>query len=422
MRDEAEIRGHRRTYIGAMPGTIIRALRDAGTRNPVFLIDEIDKMGMDYRGDPASAMLEVLDPEQHSSFRDHYLDLPFDLSRVLFICTANQAETIPPPLLDRMDTIQLSGYTEEEKLGIARRYLVPKQIEAHGLGAKQVTLSDEALRLVISEYTREAGVRNLERQLAALCRKAARQIAEGKRRKISVGGKEVREWLGPRRFAGEVRKRTAEPGVATGLAWTPVGGVILFIEATAYEGKGHLTLTGQLGDVMQESAQAALSYARAHASELGIEDGWFTSNDLHLNVTSSAVPKDGHKAGITMATAIVSLATQRPVAGDLAMTGEITITGQVLPIGGLREKLLAAQRAEIKRVIVPRENEPDLEDLPDETRKALKLVLVDNVGEVLETALASKSETGPSSITRIEREAASAKPFAASRKKSKKQG
>jgi len=422
VRDEAEIRGHRRTYIGAMPGTIIRALRDAGTRNPVFLIDEIDKMGMDYRGDPASAMLEVLDPEQHSSFRDHYLDLPFDLSRVLFICTANQAETIPPPLLDRMDTIQLSGYTEEEKLGIARRYLVPKQIEAHGLGAKQVTLSDEALRLVISEYTREAGVRNLERQLAALCRKAARQIAEGKRRKISVGGKEVREWLGPRRFAGEVRKRTAEPGVATGLAWTPVGGVILFIEATAYEGKGHLTLTGQLGDVMQESAQAALSYARAHASELGIEDGWFTSHDLHLHVPSGAVPKDGPSAGITMATAIVSLATQRPVAGDLAMTGEITITGQVLPIGGLREKLLAAQRAEIKRVIVPRENEPDLEDLPDETRKALKLVLVDNVGEVLETALASKSETGPASITRIEREAASAKPFAASRKKSKKQG
>jgi len=422
VRDEAEIRGHRRTYIGAMPGTIIRALRDAGTRNPVFLIDEIDKMGMDYRGDPASAMLEVLDPEQHSSFRDHYLDLPFDLSRVLFICTANQAETIPPPLLDRMDTIQLSGYTEEEKLGIARRYLVPKQIEAHGLGAKQVTLSDEALRLVISEYTREAGVRNLERQLAALCRKAARQIAEGKRRKISVGGKEVREWLGPRRFAGEVRKRTVEPGVATGLAWTPVGGVILFIEATAYEGKGHLTLTGQLGDVMQESAQAALSYARAHASELGIEDGWFTSHDLHLHVPSGAVPKDGPSAGITMATAIVSLATQRPVAGDLAMTGEITITGQVLPIGGLREKLLAAQRAEIKRVIVPRENEPDLEDLPDETRKALKLVLVDNAGEVLETALASKSETGPASITRIEREAASAKPFAANRKKSKKQG
>ncbi len=417
VRDEAEIRGHRRTYIGAMPGTIIRAIRDAGTRNPVFLIDEIDKMGMDYRGDPASAMLEVLDPEQHSSFRDHYLDLPFDLSRVLFICTANQAETIPPPLLDRMDTIQLSGYTEEEKLGIARRYLAPKQIEAHGLAAKQITLTDEAIRLVISAYTREAGVRNLERQLAALCRKAARQIAEGKRRKITVGGKEVREWLGARRFAGEVRRRTAEPGVATGLAWTPVGGEILFIEATAYEGKGRLTLTGQLGDVMQESAQAALSYARAHASELGIEERWFSNHDLHLHVPSGAVPKDGPSAGITMATAIVSLATQRPVAGDLAMTGEITITGQVLPIGGLREKLLAAQRAELKRVIVPRENEPDLEDLPEETRKALKLILVDNVGEVLETALEKESEAGAGTVTRIEREAASARPLESRRKK-----
>jgi ATP-dependent Lon protease len=420
VRDEAEIRGHRRTYIGAMPGTIIRALRDAGTRNPVFLIDEIDKMGMDYRGDPASAMLEVLDPEQHSSFRDHYLDLPFDLSRVLFICTANQAETIPPPLLDRMDTIQLSGYTEEEKLGIARRYLAPKQIEAHGLGAKQVTLTDEAIRLVISEYTREAGVRNLERQLAALCRKAARQIAEGKRRKITVGGKEVREWLGARRFAGEVRKRTTEPGVATGLAWTPVGGEILFIEATAYEGKGHLTITGQLGDVMQESAQAALSYARAHADELGIEQGWFRVHDLHLHVPSGAVPKDGPSAGITMATAIVSLATQRPVAGDLAMTGEITITGQVLPIGGLRDKLLAAQRAELKRVIVPRENEPDLEDLPEETRKALKLIFVDSVGEVLETALEKKSEAGAGTVTRIEREAASARPLESKRKEKDK--
>jgi ATP-dependent Lon protease len=417
VRDEAEIRGHRRTYIGAMPGTIIRAIRDAETRNPVFLIDEIDKMGMDYRGDPASAMLEVLDPEQHSSFRDHYLDLPFDLSRVLFICTANQAETIPPPLLDRMDTIQLSGYTEEEKLGIAKRYLAPKEIAAHGLDPKRVSLSDEAIRLVIREYTREAGVRNLERQLAALCRKSARQIAEGKTKKISITAKEVREWLGPRRFAGEVRRRTAEPGVATGLAWTPVGGEILFIEATAYEGKGHLTLTGQLGDVMQESAQAALSYARAHASELGIADGWFSSHDLHLHVPSGAVPKDGPSAGITMATSIVSLATQRTVAGDLAMTGEITITGQVLPIGGLRDKLLAAQRAEIKRVIFPRENEPDLEDLPAETRQALTLIPVDSVREVLETALETESEAGPGTVARIEREAASARSFDASRKR-----
>ena len=401
VRDEAEIRGHRRTYVGAMPGTIIRALRDAETRNPVFLIDEIDKMGMDFRGDPASAMLEVLDPEQHESFRDHYLDLPFDLSRVLFICTANQAETIPPPLLDRMDTISLSGYTRMEKRGIAERFLVPKVVDANGLGNGQMTFSGKALDLVIREYTREAGVRNLERQLAALCRKGARRIAEGKAKKIAVGEKEVREWLGPRRFSGEVRKRTSEPGVATGLAWTPVGGEILFVEATAYDGKGRLTLTGQLGEVMQESAQAALSYARAHAADLGIDPSWFQNHDLHLHVPSGAVPKDGPSAGITMATAIVSLATGRPVSDDVAMTGEITITGQVLPIGGLREKLLAAQQAEIKRVIVPRENEPDLEDLPEETRQALTLVLVDRIGEVIENALEAGDGRPAGAVSRI---------------------
>ena len=409
VRDEAEIRGHRRTYVGAMPGTIIRALRDAETRNPVFLIDEIDKMGMDFRGDPASAMLEVLDPEQHTGFRDHYLDLPFDLSRVLFICTANQAETIPPPLLDRMDTIQLSGYTLQEKLGIAERFLVPKVIEANGLDNGQLSFSGKALELVIREYTREAGVRNLERQLASLCRKGARQIAEGKAKKLAVGEKEVREWLGPRRFSGEVRKRVSEPGVATGLAWTPVGGEILFVEATAYEGKGRLTLTGQLGEVMQESAQAALSYARAHATELGIEHNWFTTHDLHLHVPSGAVPKDGPSAGITMATAIVSLATGRPVSEDVAMTGEITITGQVLPIGGLREKLLAAQQAEIKRVIVPRENEPDLEELPEETRQALTLVPVDSIGEVIEAALESGGAGPIETVSRIDRRTASAR-------------
>jgi ATP-dependent Lon protease len=408
VRDEAEIRGHRRTYIGAMPGTIIRALRDAESRNPVFLIDEIDKMGADYfRGDPASAMLEVLDPEQNSSFRDHYLDLPFDLSRVLFICTANQTETIPPALLDRMDTIQLPGYTEDEKVGIAERFLVPKEIEAHGLEVAQASFSEQAIRLVIREYTREAGVRNLERQLAALLRKGARQIAEGKADKITVGEKEVREWLGPRRFAGEVRRRTAEPGVATGLAWTPTGGEVLFVEATAYEGKGHLTVTGQLGDVMQESAQAALSYARAHASELGIDDGWFAGHDLHLHVPAGAVPKDGPSAGITMATAIVSLATGRPVAEDVAMTGEITITGQVLPIGGLREKLLAAERAEITRVILPRENEPDLEELPEETKQTLTLIEVENVGEVLEAALTEGDGAAARTVAGAEREAAS---------------
>ena len=407
VRDEAEIRGHRRTYVGAMPGTIIRALRDAETRNPVFLIDEIDKMGMDFRGDPASAMLEVLDPEQHMSFRDHYLDLPFDLSRVLFICTANQAETIPPPLLDRMDTIHLSGYTHDEKRGIAERFLVPKVIDAHGLGNGQVSFSEKGLDLIIREYTREAGVRNLERQLAALCRKGARQIAEGKAKKIAVGEKKVREWLGPRRFSGEVRRRTSEPGVATGLAWTPVGGEVLFVEATAYDGKGRLTLTGQLGEVMQESAQAALSYARAHAGDLGIDPGWFQSHDLHLHVPEGAVRKDGPSAGITMATAIISLVTGRAVSEEVAMTGEITLTGQVLPIGGIREKLLAAQQAEIKRVILPRENEPDLEDLPEETRRALTLVPVDSIAEVIEAALKAGDGRPADAVSPTRRKSAS---------------
>jgi ATP-dependent Lon protease len=386
VRDEAEIRGHRRTYIGAMPGTIIRALRDAESMNPVFLIDEIDKMGADFRGDPASAMLEVLDPEQHSTFRDHYLDLPFDLSKVLFICTANQLETIPSPLLDRMDVINLSGYTEDEKFGIARKYLVPKQLEAHGLKRSKVTITDKALRLVIREYTREAGVRNLERQLAALCRKAARHFADGNDQKITVDENRVREWLGPRRFAGEVRKRTSDPGVATGLAVTAVGGDVLFIEATAYPGNGRLKVTGQLGEVMQESAQAAHSWVRSHARELGLDPQWFEENDVHVHVPAGAVPKDGPSAGITMAVAIVSVASGKPVSDEVAMTGEITLSGQVLAIGGVREKVLAAQRLGVKKVILPRENEPDLEDLPDESRKELEFVLVDSIDEVLEVA------------------------------------
>jgi ATP-dependent Lon protease len=308
-----------------------------------------------------------------------------------------------------MDTIHLSGYTRKEKLGIAERFLVPKVLEANGLDHGQLSFSGEALDLVIREYTREAGVRNLERQLASLCRKGARQIAEGKAKKLAVGEKEVREWLGARRFSGEVRRRVSEPGVATGLAWTPVGGEILFVEATAYGGKGHLTLTGQLGEVMQESAQAALSYARAHTAELGIERNWFETHDLHLHVPSGAVPKDGPSAGITMATAIVSLATGRPVSDDVAMTGEITITGRVLPIGGLREKLLAAQQAEIKRVIVPRENEPDLEELTEETRQALTLVPVDRIGEVIEAALESGDGEKSGAVSRIDRRAASAR-------------
>jgi ATP-dependent Lon protease len=386
VRDEAEIRGHRRTYIGAMPGSIIRALRDAESMNPVMLIDEIDKMGADFRGDPASAMLEVLDPEQNKTFRDHYLDLPFDLSKVLFICTANTVDTIPPPLLDRMDTISLSGYTEDEKLGIAKRYLVPKQVDAHGLDPTLLSLPDKTLRLVIREYTREAGVRNLERRIADVCRKAARLVAEGHEGKIVVTVRRLRSWLGPRHFSAEVRKRTSEPGVATGLAYTPAGGDVLFIEAQAYPGKGRLTITGQLGEVMQESAQAALSWVRSHAGELGVTDDWFVDHDVHVHVPAGAVPKDGPSAGVTMATAIASLVRHTPVADDLGMTGELTLTGLVLPIGGVREKALAAQRAGLHRVVLPRENEPDLEELPGETRRQMEFVLVDSIEEVLSVA------------------------------------
>ncbi len=408
VRDESEIRGHRRTYIGAMPGSILRALRDAESRNPVFLIDEIDKMGSDFRGDPASAMLEVLDPEQHSTFRDHYLDLPFDLSKVLFICTANQLETIPGPLLDRMDVIHLSGYTEDEKLGIAKRYLVPKQLEAHGLSPELATFTEGALRTVIREYTREAGVRNLERQIAALCRKAARRVAEGKAKgSTRIDERRTRSWLGPRRFSGEVRKRTEDPGVATGLAVTAVGGDVLFIEATAYPGRGRLKVTGQLGEVMQESAEAALSWVRSHAAQLEIDPDWFGEQDIHVHVPAGAVPKDGPSAGITMVTAIVSLVTGRPVSDDIAMTGEVTLTGQVLPIGGVREKVLAAQRAGVSTVVLPSENEPDLDDLPAETRKGLEFVLAEHVDEVLEAALdGAVPSRRPSGVGSPERKAA----------------
>jgi ATP-dependent Lon protease len=386
VRDEAEIRGHRRTYIGAMPGTIIRALRDAGTKNPVFMIDEIDKMGSDWRGDPSSAMLEVLDPAQNSSFRDHYLDLPFDLSRILFICTGNQLETIPPPLLDRMEVIRLSGYTEEEKLGIAKRYLVPKQLEAHGLSSEQAKFTDNALRLVIREYTREAGVRNLDREIAALCRKSAAEIAGGKRKRVRIDERRVRSWLGRPRFSGEIRKRTSDPGVATGLAVTPVGGDVLYIEATAMPGEGRLIVTGQLGEVMRESAQAALSWVRSHASDLGLEADWFEGKDVHIHVPAGAVPKDGPSAGIALATALASLALNRPVSEEVAMTGEITLTGQVLPIGGVREKVLAAQRAGVTTVVLPKENEGDLDDLPREVRKSMNFVPADSIDEVIEAA------------------------------------
>ncbi len=406
VRDEAEIRGHRRTYIGAMPGSIIRALRDAESMNPVLLVDEIDKMGADVRGDPASAMLEVLDPEQNKAFRDHYLDLPFDLSKVLFICTANTVDTIPGPLLDRVDVISLSGYTEDEKLGIAKRYLVPKQIEAHGLQREQVTISDKALRLVIREYTREAGVRGLERRIADLCRKAALKVARGDERSIRIDERRVRSWLGPRRFSGEARKRTSAPGVATGLAYTAAGGDVLFIEAQAYPGMGKLTITGQLGEVMQESAQAALSWVRSHTSELGLPDDWFAVHDVHIHVPAGAVPKDGPSAGVTMATAIASLARGTPVSDEVGMTGEITLTGQVLPIGGVREKVLAAQRAGLKRVILPAENEVDLEDLPSETRKELDLVLVDSIEQVFDVAFDGSGSGAARPAPAVEKQAA----------------
>ena len=406
VRDESEIRGHRRTYIGAMPGSIIRSIRDAESRNPLLLIDEIDKMGSDWRGDPASAMLEVLDPEQNSSFRDHYLDLPFDLSKVLFICTANTLDTIPGPLLDRVDVIELAGYTEEEKLGIAKRYLVPKQIAAHGLKRGQLRLSDRILRTIIREYTREAGVRNLERRLADVCRKAASDVAQGGATKITVDDAILRDWLGQRRFSGEVRKRVAHPGVATGLAYTTAGGDVLFVEATAYLGRGRLTITGQLGEVMQESAQAALSWVRSNAATLGVAAEWFADHDVHVHVPAGAVPKDGPSAGVTMATAIASLVRGEAVASDVGMTGEITLTGAVLPIGGLREKSLAAQRAGLKRVIFPRENEPDLVDLPPETRRELEFVPVDTIEEVFEAAFAKTGRARARNVTPLERQAA----------------
>jgi ATP-dependent Lon protease len=390
VRDEAEIRGHRRTYIGAMPGTIIRALRDAGYRNPVLMIDEIDKMGADFRGDPSSAMLEVLDPAQNNSFRDHYLDLPFDLSGVMFIATANTLETVPSALQDRMEVIQLAGYTQDEKLHIAKRYLVPRQIEANGLKRGQITFTDAALRTIIDEYTREAGVRQLEREIGSVCRKVAHEIAEGKPKgKATISAKRARELLGRRRYFAEQRRRTRDPGVATGLAWTPVGGEVLFVEASAAPGSGQLVITGQLGEVMKESAQAALSWVRAHVKDVAAElpDDWFARNDIHVHVPAGAVPKDGPSAGVAMTVALASLVSGRPVHADVAMTGEVTLTGQVLPIGGLKEKALAAQRAGIKRVIVPERNGGDVDEIPKHELGDLEFIYVNKVEKALEAAL-----------------------------------
>lgn len=387
MRDEAEIRGHRRTYIGAMPGRIIQAIKRAGTRNPVFMLDEVDKIGIDWRGDPSSALLEVLDPAQNHTFRDHYLDVDFDLSDVIFITTANQLETIPPPLRDRMEIIQLDGYTEHEKVRIAQDHLVPRQLKANALREDEVTFSEEALRKIIQDYTREAGVRNLERQIGAVCRKSVVKISAKELEHLEVTPEIVREYLKREKFESESSENIEIPGIATGLAVTAVGGDILFIEATSMKGKGALTLTGQLGDVMRESAQIAHSFVRSKASELGIEPGLFEKMDVHLHVPAGAIPKDGPSAGVAMVMAIASLFCGRPVRSEVGMTGEVTLRGRVMPVGGIKMKVLAAHRAGLKTVILPKRNEQDLEDLPKDVREAMTFVTVERIDEALKVGL-----------------------------------
>ncbi|GIV17173.1 MAG: Lon protease [Armatimonadota bacterium] len=396
IRDEAEIRGHRRTYIGALPGQIIQGIRRAGSNNPVFMLDEIDKVGADFRGDPSAALLEALDPEQNSQFRDHYLDVPFDLSKVLFITTANVLDTILPPLRDRMEVIEIPGYTEDEKVEIAKRHLIPRQMQEHGLNEQEhIEWTEEGIRAIIRGYTREAGVRNLEREIASVCRKVARRFAEGETEKVVVDAAKVEEFLGAPRFEfEEISERTSQPGVAVGLVWTPVGGDIVFVEATLMPGSKGLLLTGQLGDVMRESAQTALSYIRSHAKELGIDPNFFEKHDVHIHVPAGAIPKDGPSAGITMATALASLLTGRCVKPRLAMTGEITLSGRVLPVGGIKEKVLAAHRAGIETVILPSRNRKDLiEDVPQQVREQMHFVFVDTIDEVLKEALVVSTGT-----------------------------
>jgi ATP-dependent Lon protease len=395
--DEAEIRGHRRTYVGAMPGRIIQSIHQAGTNNPVFMMDEVDKIGADFRGDPSSALLEVLDPEQNHSFRDNYLGVPFDLSNVMFITTGNMLDPIQPAFRDRMEIIQLSGYTEEEKVEIAKRHLIPKQIAEHGLKKNQIQFTDEGIRAMINHYTQEAGLRNLEREIASVCRKVAKQVAVGEKKARKIHTDNLDQFLGrPKVFPEELLKRD-QVGVATGLAWTPVGGDVLFVEATAMKGRGSLMLTGQLGDVMKESAQAALSYARSHAKELGISEDFFSKHDIHVHVPEGAIPKDGPSAGVTMATAILSLLTGKAVHRKIAMTGEITLRGEVLPVGGIKEKVLAARRAKIDTVILPSLNKRDLEDVNETIRKEMKFVFVDDVKSVFKAALV---QSRPSKIVR----------------------
>ena len=390
LHDEAEIRGHRRTYIGAMPGRIIQVLKRVETRDPVIMLDEVDKIGSDWRGDPSSALLEVLDPEQNKDFRDNYLDVPFDLSKVMFITTANQLETIPPPLLDRMEVLQLPGYTEHEKVNIAQKYLVPKEIKANALKVAEVVIEEETLRSIIKDYTREAGVRNLEREIANVCRKVAMAVAEGKPTPIVIKAGELHDYLGRPKYFAETAIMIDRPGVVTGLAWTPTGGDILFVEASQMPGNKQLTLTGQLGDVMKESAQAALSYVRSQAESFGINKDFFEKSDIHIHVPAGAIPKDGPSAGVTMTTAIVSMLTGRLVKNDLAMTGEITLRGTVMPIGGVKEKVLAAKRAGIKTIILPEKNKNDLEDVPEDLRKEIEFIFADTIDQVIKNALKEK--------------------------------
>ncbi|MCA9917538.1 MAG: endopeptidase La [Anaerolineales bacterium] len=387
VRDEAEIRGHRRTYIGALPGRIIQAMKRAGTRNPLFMLDEIDKLGNDFRGDPSAALLEVLDPEQNYSFADHYLDLDYDLSQILFVTTANYLDTIPPALQDRMEIIEFSGYLEEEKLEICRQFLVNHQLEAHGLEDLDLTFTEDGLQTVVRSYTQEAGVRNLEREVANVCRKIARDVAEERPYPHQIDGKTVEDLLGPPRFSQEMLQDEDQVGIATGAAWTAAGGDILFIEVNLMPGKGNLTLTGQLGDVMQESARAALTYTRSQAEALGIDSERFEKTDIHIHLPEGAVPKDGPSAGVTLTSALISAFTNRPIYRDVSMTGEITLRGRVLPVGGIREKALAARRAGIKKFILPKKNERDLENIPEKLREDLEFVLVEKVNEVLEVAL-----------------------------------
>jgi ATP-dependent Lon protease len=387
VRDEAEIRGHRRTYVGALPGRIIQGIRRSGSNNPVFMLDEIDKVGSDFRGDPSSALLEVLDPEQNFSFSDHYLDVPFDLSKVMFITTANILDTIPPALRDRMEVLKLLGYTLDEKIKIASRYLIPRQRDAHGLKSNQISFTKGALKQIITGYTREAGLRNLEREIANVCRGVAANIAEGEITSAKITIDDIPKYLGPIRIISDVKSRISTPGIALGLAWTPTGGELLFIEATAMKGKKGLTLTGQLGDVMKESATAALSFIRANATSLKIDEDFFETSDIHLHIPAGAIPKDGPSAGVTMLTALVSLLTQKTIRKDLAMTGEITLRGQVLPVGGIKEKVLGAHHAGIKTLILPKQNEKDLEGISEKVKKEIDFHFVNKMMDVLKIAL-----------------------------------